>query len=41
VGLVPSLDRARRLLRYGIAWKLCPTMSASDVSDTLELALAG
>ena len=26
--------------RYVIAWKLCATMAASDVSDTLELALA-
>jgi transposase InsO family protein len=26
--------------RYVIAWKLCTTMAASDVTDTLELALA-
>ena len=26
--------------RYVIAWKLCTTMKASDVTDTLELALA-
>src|SRR3712207_2583490 len=26
--------------RYGIAWKPCATMAASDVTDTLELALA-
>jgi putative transposase len=26
--------------RYIVAWKLCATMAASDVSDTLELALA-
>jgi transposase InsO family protein len=26
--------------RYVIAWKLCITMSASDVTDTLDLALA-
>jgi putative transposase len=26
--------------RYVIAWKLCTNMAASDVSDTLELALA-
>ena len=26
--------------RYVIAWKLCATMAASDVTDTLELALA-
>ena len=25
--------------RYVIAWKLCTTMKASDVTDTLELAL--
>lgn len=25
--------------RYVVAWKLCTTMSASDVTDTLELAL--
>ena len=25
--------------RYVIAWKLCTTMAASDVTDTLELAL--
>jgi transposase InsO family protein len=25
--------------RYIISWKLCPTMKASDVTDTLELAL--
>ncbi|MCP4184416.1 MAG: transposase family protein [Hyphomicrobiales bacterium] len=25
--------------RYIIAWKLCTTMSASDVTDTLEMAL--
>ena len=27
--------------RYIIAWKLCTTMKASDVTDTLELALDG
>ena len=26
--------------RYVVAWKLCTTMAASDVTDTLELALA-
>ena len=26
--------------RYIIAWKLCTTMAASDVTETLELALA-
>jgi transposase InsO family protein len=26
--------------RYVIAWKLCTTMAASDVTDTLEMALA-
>jgi transposase InsO family protein len=26
--------------RYVIAWKLCATMAASDVTDTLEMALA-
>jgi transposase InsO family protein len=26
--------------RYVIAWKLCSTMAAGDVTDTLELALA-
>jgi transposase InsO family protein len=26
--------------RYVIAWKLCTTMAASDVTDTLDLALA-
>ena len=26
--------------RYVIAWKLCSTMRAEDVTDTLELALA-
>jgi putative transposase len=26
--------------RYVIAWKLCTTMAAEDVTDTLELALA-
>ena len=25
--------------RYIIAWKLCSTMKAEDVTDTLELAL--
>ena len=25
--------------RYVVAWKLCATMKASDVTDTLELAL--
>lgn len=25
--------------RYVIAWKLCSTMRAGDVTDTLELAL--
>ena len=25
--------------RYIVAWKLCTTMSASDVTDTLNLAL--
>jgi transposase InsO family protein len=27
--------------RYIIAWKLCTTMKAEDVTDTLDLALAG
>jgi putative transposase len=27
--------------RYIVAWKLCPTMCASDVTETLDLALAG
>ena len=27
--------------RYIIAWKLCTTMKAGDVTDTLEMALAG
>jgi putative transposase len=26
--------------RYVIAWNLCTTMKAEDVTDTLELALA-
>jgi len=26
--------------RYIVAWKLCSTMKASDVTDTLEMALA-
>ena len=26
--------------RYVVAWKLCTTMRAEDVTDTLELALA-
>jgi transposase InsO family protein len=26
--------------RYIIAWKLCVTMTAQDVTDTLDLALA-
>ncbi len=26
--------------RYILAWKLCKTMGASDVQDTLEIALA-
>ena len=26
--------------RYIVAWKLCPTMKAGDVTDTLEMALA-
>ena len=26
--------------RYIVAWKLCPTMCASDVTETLDLALA-
>jgi transposase InsO family protein len=25
--------------RYILAWKLCTTMSATDVSDTLQVAL--
>ena len=25
--------------RYILAWKLCTTMSATDVSDTLQMAL--
>src|SRR5256886_8885061 len=27
--------------RYILAWKLCTTMSATDVSDTLQVALPG
>src|SRR5438034_7355549 len=27
--------------RYILAWKLCTTMSATDVSDTLQVALRG
>ena len=27
--------------RYILAWKLCTTMSATDVSDTLQVALQG
>ena len=27
--------------RYIVAWKLCTTMAAADVTETLELALAG
>jgi putative transposase len=27
--------------RYILAWKLCTTMSATDVSDTLQMALQG
>ena len=40
VGLDVPLDRARRLLAAHVfAWKLCSTMCASDVTDTLDLAL--
>jgi putative transposase len=27
--------------RYILAWKLCTTMPATDVSDTLQVALQG
>jgi len=27
--------------RYILAWKLCTTMSATDVSNTLQVALRG
>src|SRR5262249_53727175 len=39
LGLVLSVHRARS--RYILAWKLCTTMSATDVSDTLQVALRG
>jgi hypothetical protein len=39
LGLVLSLDRARRLSRFIVAWKLCVTMKAKDVTATLDLAL--
>ena len=38
--MVLSLNRARRLLALSIvAWKLCATMCADDVTATLDLAL--
>ena len=39
LGLVLSVHRARHFSRYILAWKLCTTMSATDVSDTLQVAL--
>ena len=41
LGLVLSVDHPRRLLSCVsiIAWKLCTTMKAEDVTDTLKLAL--
>ena len=39
LGMVLSLDGARRLLALHRRWKLCTTMSAADVTATLELAL--
>ena len=40
LGLGLSLHRARRLSRFIVAWKLCATMKALDVTATLDLALA-
>ena len=40
LGVVLSLDRARRFSRYIVAWKLCATMGAEDVTATLDLALS-
>jgi transposase InsO family protein len=41
--ILPKIRRLRRLCddfsRYIIAWKLCPTMKAEDVTATLNLAL--
>ena len=41
IGLVEQshLPARRTLQMLGIAWKLCTTMRADDVTDTLELAL--
>ena len=41
LGLVLSVDKSPSddFSRYIIAWKLCTTMKAEDVTDTLELAL--
>jgi transposase InsO family protein len=38
-----SIDGTSRdgFSRYILAWKLCTTMSATDVSDTLQVALQG
>jgi putative transposase len=38
-GLVLPVDGARDFSRYILAWKLCTTMKATDVTDTLQLAL--
>lgn len=40
-GGVPAVGRGEldNYSRYIIAWKLCTTMKASDVTDTLELTL--
>src|ERR1700722_16235777 len=37
--MVLPVDGARDFSRYIIAWKLCTTMKADDVTATLELAL--
>ena len=40
LGLVLSITILDDYSRYILAWKLCATMAASDVTETLEMALA-
>jgi putative transposase len=39
LGLVLPVERPDDFSRYIIAWKLCPTMKAENVTATLNLAL--
>ncbi len=39
LGLVLPVHRLDDFSRYILAWKLCTTMAATDVSDTLQAAL--